>query len=544
LSKQSIFARGAVSLSLAGAATLAITAAADANVVRPALFARPMSHAIVKGPHYVKVRRGPRVTSALEVIGGGATLPAIAYTGTSSQTANPNSPSPSDGSVFGAWEHEEPAYTISYCQVGSGNGKKVLNGTYGVSTPLGDYGSCPSTSSGFAKNKTGTNDAFDSGSDTDAADFAGSDAPFAQSEYSPLASSFPARGEFVQVPFVAGSVAIAYNNPDVPSTATLKLTVSEICKIADGEFTNWSSIPEAAAGIGTGSPVLPVSTTNPGLPSRAIKFVYRSDNSGTTFSFTNYLSAAVGTASPGTRTHCTGTGETWGLNQDFLSALPAIGTHTAFLGANGNTAVLQTINQNTGTIGYAEAANALADTVDTVGFADVFTVPVNNALYLKDPIKDLPAAANLIATFKKDETPVQTCGNTTNNTSNFNCTASGTIVGRPLPSDLTALTGDYKAGCIGVVDPSTYNSAVLGYPIVAVSNLEFYSSGNGIYTPALQALAETVEDFKNGLHGVTGITTIDKSSATGVGTTGFSTLNIADVFYSNSAIGIVPGCIN
>ena len=89
-----------------------------------------------------------------------------------------------------------------------------------------------------------------------------------------LASNLPVRGEFVQVPFIASSVAIAFHNVDVAGHY-LKLTIPEICQIADGEITDWDQIPRAADPTVTrGDPTQPVGATNPGFPEKPIVFTY------------------------------------------------------------------------------------------------------------------------------------------------------------------------------------------------------------------------------------------------------------------------------
>jgi len=552
LSKQSIIARGAMTLSLVGAASLAMSAAAGANVVlRPAgkSAIKPATQYTGKRPFLV---RGPRVNQTnLLVLGGGATLPAIAYVGVAAATSNTQpATTPSSTSVLGQFAALAPVpvigssalgWTASYCQTGSGNGKKIMNG---VDAQGGASEACGTPPGTFA---AGANDFSGPTNTSDLADFAGSDAPLALSEYTPLAAHYPGRGEFVQVPFIAGAVSIAFHNADV-TTNTLKLTIPEICKIADGEINNWDEIPESAAGLGTGNPTLPVSTTNPGLPPKAITFFYRSDNSGTTFSFTNFLSAQA--TSTGARLHCTGSTETWGMNQNFLAALPVSPAPSNFMGASGNGGVITAIDATDGAIGYAEAANALAASTHSTYFSKVFTVAVNSPTFLKDPIADLPAAAYFVNTFKKDYVVNFSCGNTAA-VGGSNC-PSTTAVGRfgGGTADIAAIpsTDIYKAGCVGIVDPQAYEAPALGYPIIAVSNLEFYASGNGVYTSGLRYLADMMAEYQGGTH-VLGPTpnmagSVDKAGLSVVGTTGFSALGINDVFYSNSVIGLIPNCIN
>ena len=100
--------------------------------------------------------------SAGTIVSGGATLPAIGYTGSSTVTAI----TPGTGSLFGVYVANHAGTAVTYCPTGSGAGKRILAGN-------------------VAGN--GVNDACPSGfGGTDAtqvqADFAGSDAPMSTAE--------------------------------------------------------------------------------------------------------------------------------------------------------------------------------------------------------------------------------------------------------------------------------------------------------------------------------------------------------------------------
>src|SRR5262249_45131038 len=101
-------------------------------------------------------------------------------------------------------------------------------------------------------------------------DFGASDAPMTDEE---LAS---AKGKILHVPIVAGGVAIIYNLPGSPK---LKLDGDTLASIYLGNITKWND-PKIAA-------------LNPGvtLPDLAVVPVHRADGSGTSFIFTDYLSA-------------------------------------------------------------------------------------------------------------------------------------------------------------------------------------------------------------------------------------------------------------
>jgi phosphate transport system substrate-binding protein len=129
----------------------------------------------------------------------------------------------------------------------------------------------------------------------------------------------------VLIPATAGAVAVSYNLPGGP--AQLRLSRKALIGIAQGKIDNWND-PAIAA-------------TNPGtaLPDLAITFVRRSDGSGTTYCFTNHLSAIS---------------EEWQKD-------PGVGKSVVWpvgIGAKGNSGVAALIQQTPGAIGYIEAGYA------------------------------------------------------------------------------------------------------------------------------------------------------------------------------------------
>ena len=101
-------------------------------------------------------------------------------------------------------------------------------------------------------------------------DFGASDAPMTDETMA------KAPGKILHLPVVAGGVAIIYNLPGNPK---LKLDGDTLADIYLGNITKWND-PKIAA-------------LNPGvdLPDLAIVPVHRSDGSGTSFIFTDYLSS-------------------------------------------------------------------------------------------------------------------------------------------------------------------------------------------------------------------------------------------------------------
>ncbi len=138
-----------------------------------------------------------------------------------------------------------------------------------------------------------------------------------------------APGEIVHIPTCVGAVVVAYN---IPGVKKLRLTGELLADIFLGKIRSWSD-PR-------------IVQVNPGvkLPSMRIITVHRSDGSGTTFIFTNYLSKVS---------------EEWRKKVGFGKAVRWPGG----LGAKGNPGVAGLIKQIPGTIGYIELAYALQNCI-------------------------------------------------------------------------------------------------------------------------------------------------------------------------------------
>src|SRR5437870_13089623 len=105
-------------------------------------------------------------------------------------------------------------------------------------------------------------------------DFGASDGPMTDEQ---LAA---AKTKILHVPTVLGSVVPAYNVPGISDS--VKFTSQLLADIYLGKITNWN---DAA-----------IAKVNPGakLPNSPIVVVHRSDGSGTTYVFTDYLSKISG----------------------------------------------------------------------------------------------------------------------------------------------------------------------------------------------------------------------------------------------------------
>jgi len=149
-------------------------------------------------------------------------------------------------------------------------------------------------------------------------DFGASDAPMTDEQISKVT------GGIIHLPTVMGAVVLAYN---VPGVDHLRLTPAAVSEIFLGKITKWNDKAIAAS--------------NPGakLPATDINVTHRSDGSGTTNIFTDYLSKV----SPEWSTNVgSGTAVKW----------PA-GT-----GGKGNEGVAGLVQQIPGSIGYVELAYA------------------------------------------------------------------------------------------------------------------------------------------------------------------------------------------
>jgi phosphate transport system substrate-binding protein len=126
------------------------------------------------------------------------------------------------------------------------------------------------------------------------------------------------------IPTVAGAVVVSYNLPNSP---TLNIDGSTLASIFLGEITKWND------------PAIVKQNPDVKLPNIDIVVVHRSDGSGTSFIFTDFLSS-VSTA--------------WKSK---------VGKNTAVnwpvgLGGKGNAGVAGQIKQSPGAIGYVELAYA------------------------------------------------------------------------------------------------------------------------------------------------------------------------------------------
>ena len=199
-------------------------------------------------------------------------------------------------------------------------------------------------------------------------DFGASDGPMTEEQ---LKEAKDKRGtEILHIPTVMGGIVLSYNLPSV--TKKLRFDGKVVADIFLGKVTKWDDAQ--------------IKKLNPGvsLPDKAILVAHRSDGSGTTFIFTNYLSK---------------------VSSDWKDK---VGNNTSVnwpvgLGGKGNDGVSGLVKQTEGSIGYVELAYAVKNNL-TYGllknksgnFIDANFTTVTEAA--SGAIKNMPADLRAIIT--------------------------------------------------------------------------------------------------------------------------------------------------
>lgn len=150
-------------------------------------------------------------------------------------------------------------------------------------------------------------------------DFGASDGPMSDDNLA------KAPGKLLHIPTVAGAVALTYNLPGNPS---LKIDGETIAGIFLGQIKKWNDPKIAALNSGAS------------LPDQEIVVVHRSDGSGTSYIFTDYLSKV---SSEWKTKAGTNTSVNWPIG----------------LGGKGNEGVSGQVKQTPGALGYVELIYAI-----------------------------------------------------------------------------------------------------------------------------------------------------------------------------------------
>jgi phosphate transport system substrate-binding protein len=135
-------------------------------------------------------------------------------------------------------------------------------------------------------------------------------------------------GHIFHVPAAMGAVVATYNIPELDIEDPLVFDADTIAGIYLGEITRWND------------PALVEDNPRLAEIDQSILVVHRADGSGTTFIWTDYLSAVS---------------ETWRENVGFGTSV----NWPTGIGGNGNEGVAGEVNQNTYSIGYVELIYAL-----------------------------------------------------------------------------------------------------------------------------------------------------------------------------------------
>ncbi len=179
-------------------------------------------------------------------------------------------------------------------------------------------------------------------------DFGGTDAPMSDSAIAAI------QGNVLHIPTVMGAVVVAYNLPGLAQP--VKLAPDVLADIFLGKITNWSDARIASLNAGVT------------LPNQDIIVVHRSDGSGTSFGFTDYLSKV---SAEWQQKVGKGTSVNWPVG----------------LGGRGNEGVSATVTQTPGAIGYTELAYAL---INKIPFA---TIRNSSGNWITPNLESVTAAA-------------------------------------------------------------------------------------------------------------------------------------------------------
>jgi phosphate transport system substrate-binding protein len=183
-----------------------------------------------------------------------------------------------------------------------------------------DYqGACPAVTINYNSNGSGAGvTAFTNKQ----ADFAGSDYPLSAAQITALTTAGRCgTGKAIDIPVVPGAIAVVFN---VPGVTSLNLSAKNLAGIFNGTIKTWNDAAIAADNSGVT------------LPNLAIQPFYRSDTSGTSYNFSNYLHSLEPT----------------------FGAANKQWPGTAGQGQKGSSAIAAKVQSTSGGIGYAEYSYA------------------------------------------------------------------------------------------------------------------------------------------------------------------------------------------
>jgi phosphate transport system substrate-binding protein len=180
-------------------------------------------------------------------------------------------------------------------------------------------------------------------------DFGGTDAVMSQEDMKAAGAAI------LHIPVCAGAVVITYN---LQGASDIQLTPSLVADIFLGRITKWNDQRIVDANKGVKLPAMPITV------------IHRSDGSGTTFVFSDYLAK---------------------VSEDWKGKVGA-GTSLRWptgLGAKGNPGVAGLVKQTPGSIGYVELIYAVQNKMN------YSTIQNRQGGFIKPTIASVRAAANI-----------------------------------------------------------------------------------------------------------------------------------------------------
>ena len=170
--------------------------------------------------------------------------------------------------------------------------------------------------------------------------FAGSDSYLSDDELKKTFAACAANTKPFEVPAYISPIAVVYN---VAGVSKLNLDASVLAKIFAGKITKWNDAAIVALNAGVT------------LPDLAITAVHRSDDSGTTKNFTDYLNKVV--------------------PADWANKADGIWPFKTGEGAQGTSGVITAVKNGKGTIGYADLSKAGDLGVANIKVGSTFVAP-------------------------------------------------------------------------------------------------------------------------------------------------------------------------
>ena len=189
-------------------------------------------------------------------------------------------------------------------------------------------------------------------------DFGASDGPMTDQQLS------DAKVKVLHFPTVLGSVVLAYNVPGV--SGEIKFTPEALAGIFLGKIANWND------------PAIAKPNPDIKFPNQPIIIVHRSDGSGTTYIFTDYLSKVS---------------SEW---KDQVGRNTSVKWPGGGIGGKGNEGVAGSIRQLTGSIGYVELIYAVQNKIP------YGSVKNSSGAFIKASLDSTTAAASSVKTMPAD----------------------------------------------------------------------------------------------------------------------------------------------